>query len=46
MTGNEKPYFNHPAFFVYTFNCIGYMSDHHSINNFCKVALLTLYEEN
>ena len=36
---------NHPAFFHYTFNCIGYISDLHSINNFCKVALLSLYEE-
>ena len=36
---------NYPTFFHYTFTCIGYISDLHSINNFCKVALLSLYEE-
>ena len=36
---------NHPALYYYTFNCTGYISDLYSINHFCKMALLSLYEE-
>ena len=36
---------NHPALYYYTVNCTGYISDLYSINHFCKMALLSLYEE-